>query len=63
MAKSNPRRAIVREWMSLAREKRQSGEQASAFAGAAVQRHALPRSRKQPHDVIMAWLKPRVVRS
>ena len=30
MAKSDTRRAVIREWMSLAREKRQSHEQALA---------------------------------
>jgi len=46
MAKSNPRRAIIREWTSLACEKRQSTQQASALAGAALQRHRLPRTRR-----------------
>jgi hypothetical protein len=32
MANSNIRRAIIREWMSLAREKRQSSQQARTFA-------------------------------
>ncbi len=62
MAKSNPRRAIIREWTSLTREKRRSVEQANAFADAALQRHRLPRSRRPPHDVIMAWLRPRIGR-
>ena len=62
MAKSNPRRAIIREWTSLACEKRQSTQQASALAGAALQRHRLPRTRRAPHDVIMAWLRPRIGR-
>ena len=62
MAKSNPRRAIIREWASLACEKRQSTQQASALAGAALQRHRLPRTRRAPHDVIMAWLRPRIGR-
>jgi hypothetical protein len=62
MAKSNVRRSIIREWMSLAREKRQSSMQARAFIKAAVERHDLPRSRQTPHDVIMAWLRPRTGR-
>jgi hypothetical protein len=57
MAKSKARRAIIREWISLAREKRQSVQQASAFAEAALQRHPLPRSRRPPQDVIMVWLR------
>ncbi len=59
MAKSGVRRAVIREWMSLAREKRQSREQAAAFADNAARRHDLPRRRRQPHHVIMAWLAPR----
>jgi len=62
MAKVSPRRTVIREWMSLAPEKRQSGQQASAFAEAALQRHPLPRSRRAPHDVFMAWLRPRTRR-
>ena len=62
MAKSSPRRTVIREWMTLAREKRQSTQQASTFAEAAQQRHRLPRSRRAPHQVIMAWLRPRIGR-
>ena len=62
MAQSNVRRAVIREWMSLAREKRKSGEQALAFAKAAIQRHKLPRSGRSAQDVVMGWLKPRTGR-
>ena len=62
MAKQGIRRAVIREWMTLAREKRQSGEQALAFARAAAERHSLPRSRRMPHEVIMGWLRPRTGR-
>jgi rRNA-processing protein FCF1 len=48
MAKSGIRRTVIREWMSLAREKRQSREQAAAFAKNSAQRHSLPRSRRDP---------------
>jgi hypothetical protein len=47
--------------MSLARE-RQSSQQARTFAKAAVERHRLPRSRRTPHETIMAWLLPRTGR-
>ena len=63
MAKSNPRRTIIREWTSLVREERQSIQQAAAFAMAALQRHSLPRSRQAPRDVVMAWLRPRIGRA
>ena len=62
MAKSNIRRTIIREWTSLAREKRQSRQQALAFTKAAVERHHLPRSRRTPEDIIMTWLLPRTGR-
>jgi rRNA-processing protein FCF1 len=63
MAKSGIRRTVIREWMSLAREKRQSREQAAAFAKNAAQRHSLPRSRRDPQRVIMTWLSPRTGKS
>jgi hypothetical protein len=62
MAQSNVRRAIIREWMLLSRDKRQSREQARAFTKAALQRHQLPRSRRTPHAIVMAWLGPRIGR-
>jgi hypothetical protein len=62
MAKRDTRRAVIREWMTLAREKRQSGQQALAFARTAAERHSLPRSRRMPHAVIMGWLRPRMGR-
>ena len=62
MARSKVRRDIIREWMSLARQKRQSGEQALAFAITALQRHSLPRRRRTPREVVMGWLRPRTGR-
>ena len=62
MATSNVRRTIIREWMLLAHEKRQSAEQARAFTKAALQRHQLPRSRQAAQAIVMAWLGPRIGR-
>ena len=62
MATSNVRRTIIREWMLLVRDKRQSAEQARAFTKAALQRHHLPRSRQGAHAIVMAWLGPRIGR-
>ena len=62
MAESNVRRAVIREWMSLAREKRQSGEQALAFAKAAAQRHKLPRRRRPAEEIVLEWLGSRTGR-
>jgi hypothetical protein len=62
MAKLNPRRTIIREWMSLTPEQRQSSRQALVFAEAALQRHSLPRSRRDAREIVMTWLRPRTGR-
>jgi hypothetical protein len=62
MANQEVRRTVIREWMALAREKRQSDRQALAFARAAAERHSMPRSRRMPHEVIMGWLRARIGR-
>lgn len=62
MAESNVRRAVIREWMLLAREKRQSGEQALTFARAVIQRHKLPRRRRPAEEIVMGWLESRTGR-
>jgi len=54
-----PRRAIIREWMSLPRDKRQNGEQAAAFAAQAVERHQF-RSRGDRYRQVLIWLLPRI---
>lgn len=59
MKKHDIRRAVIREWMALPREQRQTEAQTTAFATKAVERHALPRSRRDPHTVMMDWLRPR----
>jgi hypothetical protein len=53
------RRKVIREWMSLPRDKRQTQEQASSFAVKAVETNAIGRSREDPYRRIMAWLLPR----
>ncbi len=59
MKKQVIRRAVIREWMALPRDKRQTVEQAASFAEKAGQVHALPRSRRDPRQVMMSWLNPR----
>jgi hypothetical protein len=59
MNRQEIRRAVIREWMALPRDRRQSAEQTADFAAKAVQRHELPRSRRDPQRVIMDWLLPR----
>ena len=59
MNKQEIRRAVIREWMALPRDKRQTEEQTAGFAVKAVQRHELPRSRNDAYQVMMGWLLPR----
>ena len=53
------RRKVIREWMALPRDKRENKEQTADFAARAVQEHKLPRSRRDPREVMMDWLLPR----
>jgi len=54
----NARRAIIREWMALPRDKRQTEEQVAAFAVKSLEKHKF-RCSGDPHRRIMAWLSPR----
>jgi hypothetical protein len=51
------RRAIIREWMALPKEKRQSEEHAAIFAKKVVDR--VPCG-GDPYRRIMGWLSPRL---
>src|SRR5262245_44259458 len=57
------RRRIIRQWMALPKDKRQTAEQAAAFAERAVQQNELQRSRLDPHQRGTGWLLPRVGRA
>jgi hypothetical protein len=59
MAKAAARRNVIRVWMSLPSDSRQTEAQAAAFARKAAQQHTLPRSRRDPYNTIMGWLLPR----
>lgn len=63
MKRQEIRREVIREWMALPRDKRQSEEQTADFAAKAVQKHQLPRSRRDPQQAMMDWLLPRTGRS
>jgi hypothetical protein len=54
------RRVIIREWMSLSKEKRQTKAQAEAFAKKVMER--VPCS-GDPYQRIMSWLLPRIAKS
>jgi len=45
--------------MALPRDKRQSEQQTAGFTAKTLQRHELPRSRRDPFRVMMGWLLPR----
>ena len=49
------RRAIIREWMALSKDKRQTEQQATAFAAKVMER--VPGD--DPHRRVMGWLLPR----
>jgi hypothetical protein len=59
MNKHEIRRTVIREWMALPSDKRKTEEHATGFAAKTLQRHELPRSRRDPHRVLMGWLLPR----
>jgi hypothetical protein len=59
MNKQEIRRTVIREWMALPRDKRQTAEQTAGFAAKTLPRHELPRSRRDPYRVMMGWLLPR----
>jgi hypothetical protein len=58
------RRKIIRQWMRLSRDKRQSIDEISAFAKIAVQQNenAFVHSRRKPYEKIMGWLLARAHR-
>jgi hypothetical protein len=55
------RRAIIREWMSLPRDKRQTEEQAAAFAMKTIEKKEF-RCSGDRHQRVMAWLLPRTAK-
>jgi hypothetical protein len=55
------RQTVIREWMSLPRDRRQSKEQVAAFATQAMEKHSFTYSGDR-HAKIMAWLLPRIAK-
>ena len=55
------RRIIIREWMSLPRDKRQTEQDAAAFAKKAVERHPFLYA-GEPSERVRRWLSPRTGR-
>jgi hypothetical protein len=57
------RRKIIRQWMALSKDKRQTVEQAAAFSQRAKEQNQLQRSRRDPYERVMGWLLPRTGKS
>ena len=63
MVDHETRRKIIRQWMSLPKDKRQTPEQAADFARKAVEQNELQPSRRDPYERVVSWLLPRTGRS
>ena len=59
------RRKIIREWMALPKDKRQTEEQVAAFAKNAAHSRRDPsqKFRRDPYQKLMGWLLPRAGKS
>jgi hypothetical protein len=53
------RRKVIRQWMSLPKDKRHSAEQAAEFAKKTVEQNEFQASRRDPYERVMGWLSPR----
>jgi hypothetical protein len=53
------RRKVIRQWMSLPKDKRHSTEQAAEFAKKTVEQNEFQASRRDPYERVMGWLLPR----
>jgi hypothetical protein len=71
MEDHDTRRKIIRQWMALPKDKRQTEEQVAAFAKNATQQNEFHRSRRDPdqrfrrdpYQKVMGWLLPRAGKS
>jgi hypothetical protein len=71
MGDHETRRRIIREWMALPKDKRNTEEHVVAFAKKAIQQNEFHRSRRDPdhqfrrdpYQKIMGWLLPRAGKS
>ncbi len=60
MKEHETRRKIIREWVKLPKEKRQTEEQVAAFAKKAAQENEFEHSRRDPYQKVVGWLLPRL---
>jgi hypothetical protein len=59
MEEHETRRKIIRQWMALPKDKRQTEEQVATFAKKAAQENEFQHSRRDSYRKVMAWLLPR----
>jgi hypothetical protein len=52
----------TRRNMALPKDKRQTAEQAAAFAKRAIEQSELQHSRRDPYQRVIGWLLPRIGR-
>ena len=62
MEDQETRRKIIRQWMSLPKDKRQTAEQSAEFAEKAIEQNELQPSRRDAYHRVMGWLLPRTGR-
>jgi hypothetical protein len=64
MEEHETRRKIIRQWMALPKDKRQTEEQVATFAKKAPQENEFQHSRRRdPFQKVMGWLLPRAGKS
>jgi hypothetical protein len=71
MVDHNIRRKLIREWMTLPKDKRQTEDQVTAFAKKAIDQNEFHRSRRDPqqefrrdpYQKVIGWLLPRAAKS
>ncbi len=63
MEEHETRRKIIRQWMALPQDKRQTEEQVATFAKKAAQENEFQQGRRDPYQKVMGWLLPRAGKS
>jgi hypothetical protein len=63
MEEHETRRKIIRQWMALPKDKRQTEKQVAAFAEKAAKENEFQHSRRDPYQKVMGWLSPRAGKS
>ena len=59
MDEHQTRRKIIRQWMALPKDKRQTEKHVATFAKKAAQENEFQHSRRDPYQKVRGWLLPR----